>query len=405
MSSTPTVETITNSTILVVDDNPVNRRLLESIIRKAGYQVVTAVDGKEAMTMVKQAPVDLILLDIIMPEMDGLSVCKCLQNDRQTSTIPVIMVSSLDLSETKIQCFELGAVDYITKPFHQGEILARIRSQLSIKQLTASLVQRNTQLKERQDIIDQDLMAAAAIQQALLPASIPFPDRLHVEYIFQPCERIGGDIFNVFALDDHSVGIYIVDVCGHGVPAAMIATLVSQAMVQSGNVVCSLTVEDRCASINDPIEVLTHLDRLFPIERFDRYFTITYMTLDLRNGSYVYGSAGHPPILLQKANGKSLFLDSGGPVIGLGEFAPPREIDSGQLTRGDKLFFYTDGIVELENPAGDTFGLEGIQQAVTTHAKGALRDCASALSSHLKDFTQHTAINDDISVLCLEYTG
>lgn len=401
-----TINNLENSTILVVDDNPVNLRLLESIIRKAGYHVMTASDGGEAIAMVQQAPVDLILLDIIMPKMDGFSVCKHLQDDEHTSMIPVIMVSSLDLSETKVQCFELGAVDYITKPFHKGEILARIRAQLSIKHLTASLVHRNTQLRERQDIIEQDLLAAAAIQGALLPVSIPFPNQLQAEYIFQPCERIGGDIFNVFALDDHSVGIYIVDVCGHGVPAAMIATLVSQAMVQSGNVVCSLFEQDRCSSINDPQEVLIHLDKLFPIERFDRYFTISYMTLDLDNGVYRYGSAGHPPILLQKANGDTRLLDFGGPVIGLGEFAPPREIDSGQLVRGDRLFFYTDGIVELENPAGEIFGVEGIQHTVKQHARGTLRDCASALSSELTYFTQHTGtFNDDISVLCLEYTG
>ena len=234
--------------ILVVDDNPVNRKLLASIVQKAGYGVVTAKGGKEALELVGESSFDLILLDIIMPEMDGFTVCESLQQDPQTRNVPIIMVSSLDVSETKIQCFDLGAVDYITKPFHKGEVLARIRSQLGIKNLTASLLKSNKQLQDRQNVIDQDLMAAAAIQRALLPELIPFTDRLQTEYIFRPCAGIGGDIFNVFALDDHSVGIYIVDVCGHGVPAAMIATLVSQAMSQSGNVVCSIFEEEKCSS-------------------------------------------------------------------------------------------------------------------------------------------------------------
>ncbi len=405
MSDATAVADFTDSRILVVDDNPVNRELLASIVRNAGYDVVTAIGGKEALELVRRHPFDLILLDIVMPEMDGFAVCKSLQEDLQTRDVPIIMVSSLDLSETKIHCFDLGAIDYITKPFHRGEILARIRSQLGIKHLTASLQKSNKKLQERQNVIEQDLMAAAAIQRALLPELIPFTDRLQVEYVFTPCERIGGDIFNVFALDDHSVGIYIVDVCGHGVPAAMIATLVSQAMSQSGNVICSLFTEDKCSTIQSPLQVLERLDRLFPIERFDRYFTISYMVLDLRDGSYSYSSAGHPPILLQRKNGEVVFLEAGGPIIGLGELAPRRETDSGQLTPGDRLFFYTDGIIELENAVGEMFGVEGMKLLVKQQKEIPLGCYSSAIAQGLEKFSHGSPVNDDISLLCLEYLG
>jgi len=403
MSGVTATADFVDSRILVVDDNPVNRELLASIVRKAGYDVVTAAGGREALAMARQKAFDLILLDIIMPEMDGFAVCKSLQDDLETRNVPVIMVSSLDLSETKIQCFAMGAMDYITKPFHRGEILARIRSQLGIKHLTASLQKSNKELQERQNVIDQDLMAAAAIQRALLPERMPFTDRLQVEYVFLPCERIGGDIFNVFALDDHSVGIYIVDVCGHGVPAAMIATLVSQAMSQSGNGDCSLFAEKRRAMIKSPLQVLDRLDRLFPFERFDRYFTISYMVLDLRSGSYSYCSAGHPPILLQKKNGDIIFLEAGGPIIGLGELAPRREEGSGQLVPGDRLFLYTDGIVELENAAGEVFGVEGIQLLVKQQKGIPLGDYSAAVTRVLEKFVHGTHVNDDISLLCLEF--
>ncbi len=403
MSHMTVATDFSDNRILVVDDNPVNRKLLASIVQKAGYQVVTATGGKEALALARQQSFDLILLDIIMPEMDGFTVCKALQKDQQTSNVPIIMVSSLDVSETKIQCFELGAVDYITKPFHKGEILARIRSQLGIQNLTASLQKSNKQLRDRQHVIDQDLLAAAAIQRALLPKLLPFTDRLQTEYIFHPCERIGGDIFNVFALDDHSVGIYIVDVCGHGVPAAMIATLVSQALSQSGNIVCSIFKEEKCSQIKSPLLVLELLDRLFPIERFDRYFTISYMTLDLRNGSYSYSSAGHPPILLQKKNGDVVLLEAGGPIIGLGELAPQREEESGQLSPGDRLFLYTDGIVELENATGEMFGVERIKRLVKQQKGISLAHYASAIEQRLEEFTDVGVASDDISLLCLEY--
>ena len=394
------------SRILVVDDNPVNRQLLASIVGKAGYEVATATGGEECLRLVREYSFDLILLDIIMPGMDGFAVCKSLQNDPQTMNVPIIMVSSLDISETKIQCFELGAVDYITKPFHKGEVLARIRSQLGIKNLTASLLQSNKALQDRQNVIEQDLMAAAAIQRALLPELIPFTDRLHTHYTFRPCERIGGDIFNVFALDDHSVGVYIVDVCGHGVPAAMIATLVSQAMALSGNVVCTLYAEEKCSWIKSPLQVLGRLDRLFPIERFDRYFTISYRVLDLRDGSFSYSSAGHPPIIQQKKNnGDIVLLEAGGPIIGLGEFAPPREEGAGQLAPGDRLFFYTDGILELENAAGEMFGVENVELLIKQQKDIPLARYSEGIHQGLQNFSSDITANDDISLLCLEYLG
>lgn len=392
--------------ILVVDDNPVNRKLLASIVRKAGYEVVTATGGEECLVLARKYPFDLILLDIIMPGIDGFAVCKSLQHDPRTINVPIIMVSSLDISETKIQCFDLGAVDYITKPFHKGEVLARIRSQLGIKNLTASLLKSNEQLQDRQNVIDQDLMAAAAIQRALLPELIPFTDSLQTHYTFRPCERIGGDIFNIFALDDFFVGIYIVDVCGHGVPAAMIATLVSQAMSLSGNVVCTFSKEEKWSRKSSPLQVLERLDRLFPIERFDRYFTISYMVLDLRDGSFSYSSAGHPPILHQKKNnGDVVLLEVGGPIIGLGEFAPQREEGSGQLASGDRLFFYTDGIVELENTAGEMFGVERVELLIKQQKDILLSHYSSAINQGLQNFSSDITANDDISLLCLEYLG
>ncbi len=392
--------------ILVVDDSPVNRKFLASIVRKEGYEVVTAAGGAEALTLAGQNSFDLILLDILMPEIDGFEVCKALQRDPKTMHVPIIMVSSLDVSESKIQCFELGAMDYITKPFYRGEVLARIRSQLKIKHLTASLLKSNKQLRKRQNIIDQDLQAAAAIQRALLPERIPFEDHLQTHYIFRPCERIGGDMFNVFALDEHSVGIYIVDVCGHGVPAAMIATLVSQALSPGGNIVRTFSKETKSFQIKSPLKVLKQLDRLFPIERFDRYFTISYMVLDLRSGLFSFSSAGHPPILLQKDGGDVVALHTGGPIIGIGDCAPPREQGSGQIHMGDRLFFYTDGIIELENSKGEAPGLERVRSMIKQQKMNSLTQYCSAVDEWIEEFTHGVVSNDDdISLLCFEYLG
>lgn len=391
--------------LLVIDDNPVNRNLLASILKKEGYEIVTAAGGKEGLMCAQQEQFNLILLDIIMPEMDGVSVCRALQQNERTCDVPIIMVSSLEVAETKIQCFDLGAVDYITKPFHAGEVLARIRSQLQIRELTKSLQESNKLLQKRQDVIDRDMKAAAAIQRVLLPAKFPFEKRLQGQYTFHSCERIGGDIFNVFALDEHSVGIYIVDVCGHGVPAAMIATLISQAMSPGGSLVKTVSTTTKSYQINSPLQVLEQLDTEFPFERFNQYFTICYLVLDLRTGSFSYSSAGHPPILLQHHTGEITFLDVGGTIIGLGNLAPAREEERGTMHKGDRLFFYTDGIVEIENEEGEMFGVERVKELIYQQQTIPLNQTSQPIDRELEKFTSGALPADDISLLAIEYLG
>jgi len=394
-----------SNSLLVIDDNPVNRNLLASILRKEGYEVMTAAGGEEGLMRAQQDLFDLILLDIVMPDMDGVSVCRALQQNALTSDVPIIMVSSLEVAETKIQCFNLGAVDYITKPFHSGEVLARIRSQLQIRELTKSLQESNKQLQKRQDVIDRDLEAAAAIQRVLLPEKFPFEKHLQGQYTFQPCERIGGDIFNVFALDEHSVGIYIVDVCGHGVPAAMIATLVSQAMSPGGSLVKTIFTATGSYQINSPLQVLEQLDTEFPFERFNQYFSICYMVLDLQTGFFSYSSAGHPPILLQQHTGELSSLDAGGTVIGLGDLAPAREEGTGMIHKGDRLFFYTDGIVEIENAEGEIFGAERVKELIYQQQTIPLNQMPQSINRELEKFSPDVLPADDISLLAIEYLG
>ena len=366
---------------------------------------MTAAGGEEGLMRAQQDLFDLILLDIVMPDMDGVSVCRALQQNALTSDVPIIMVSSLEVAETKIQCFNLGAVDYITKPFHSGEVLARIRSQLQIRELTKSLQESNKQLQKRQDVIDRDLEAAAAIQRVLLPEKFPFEKHLQGQYTFQPCERIGGDIFNVFALDEHSVGIYIVDVCGHGVPAAMIATLVSQAMSPGGSLVKTIFTATGSYQINSPLQVLEQLDTEFPFERFNQYFSICYMVLDLQTGFFSYSSAGHPPILLQQHTGELSSLDAGGTVIGLGDLAPAREEGTGMIHKGDRLFFYTDGIVEIENAEGEIFGAERVKELIYQQQTIPLNQMPQSINRELEKFSPDVLPADDISLLAIEYLG
>lgn len=213
--------------ILVADDHIVNRKLLAGILKEEGYRLIEAEDGEEAVRLVLEEQPDLILLDIIMPKKDGYRVCSELQMDSRSVNIPIIFLSAKSDPEDKIKGLELGGADYVTKPFNRGEVVARVRSQLKIRELTKKLIRANQELLKKQELIEEDLRAAAGIQQSLLPSRPPDVDVVDVAWRFLPCQRIGGDIFNVIQLDEDHLAIYMLDVSGHGVPSAMVAVSVS----------------------------------------------------------------------------------------------------------------------------------------------------------------------------------
>jgi len=391
--------------ILVVDDNPVNRTVLANLLSRQGYQVEQAAEGAEAVAKVRRIHPDLVLLDIVMPVMDGLCACEILRRDEKTRDIPVIMVSSLDLAETKMQCFAAGAVDYITKPFHSGEVLARIRTHLKIVTLTRTLRAKNRELKERQQVIEADLKAAAEIQRALLPASDLVLGSVRSTFLFQPCEQVGGDLFHAFSLDERFLAAYMVDVAGHGVTAAMLATQVAQALSPQGGVIMPRKRRGRVRRPRPPVEVLSYLDRQFPIERFNRSFTMVYLLLDQRTGRFSYTCAGHPPILQVTAKGRVLQHGKGGTMIGLGELAGEREEGQGTWEPGDRLFLVSDGLLERLNGEDLPAALAELADMAAALHDQPLEEVRNAVRYRVDKGMSRCRMCDDISLLVIEGDG
>ena len=150
----------------------------------------------------------------------------------------------------------------------------------------------NQELTLKQDRLEQDLIAAAEIQKSLLPTNVNYGEILDVAWRFQPCDKIGGDIFNIIQLNDDYWAFYIIDVAGHGVPAAMVAVTVYQYLqLQSGNLM--LRPEDSLNNqeVRQPAQVLKFLDREYPFERFNNFFTMNYVILNIKTGNT--GSCRH----------------------------------------------------------------------------------------------------------------
>ncbi|HLA76782.1 MAG TPA: SpoIIE family protein phosphatase [Vicinamibacteria bacterium] len=386
--------------VLIVDDTLINQKILAAILKKAGFEYAVAGDGVQALAAVRGDPPDLILLDIMMPAKDGYEVCAELKADPRTADIPIIFLSALGEASDKVKGLSLGAADYIAKPFDNAEVQARVETQLRLRRLTQSLIKLNRDLLDKQQALEEDLKAAADIQKALIPRpDLRFPG-LELATVFEPCATIGGDVFTAFRLDEEHLAFYILDVNGHGVPAAMVAVSASQSLSPGSGIVLRRT--DGVA-ITPPEQVLAELDVEFPLSRFDRYFTIVYLVLHLPTGLMRYSGAGHPLPILQRTDGTIEHLEEGGPLIGLGGI--PFDRGERRLGPGDRVFLYTDGLTEAAEPGGALFGTARLEELVRSQRRTSLQESCQAIDRAVREFSAGAPPSDDVSLLAFEYQG
>ena len=273
------------------------------------------------------------------------------------------------------------------------------------------LKQLNRELLEKQKRLDEDLAAAAQIQKSLLPLNLDSAENLEVAWEFEPCEHMGGDIFNLFQLDEDHWGIYMLDVSGHGVQAAMVTVSVSQFLQPNSGHLFKRRAgkQSQTRQLRTPAEVLAALDREFPFERFNNFFTITYMIINTRTGELRYSNAGHPHSIVLRKDGKMELLQSGGPAIGIGDLPLLRGQENRyaegrpHLAPGDKLFIYTDGIVDYQNPKGEFYGTDRFYQTLEALQGESVQGIVEKAIRSLIDFGNNAEPLDDITLLGLEF--
>lgn len=271
--------------ILVVDDLEQNRAVLARLISRLGYTVRLADNGQGALDFVAANATDLILLDILMPGLDGIEVLQRLKANPATQHIPVIMLSSADQIATVVQCIKLGADDFLPKPFNTTLLVARIESSLSKKRLRDQERRTYEALLESQRRLRSELAEAAAYVRSLLPP--PMEGEVKVRWCFQPSAQLGGDILGYHWVREGQLAIYLLDVSGHGVGAALLSVSVLNVLRPQ-----SLPETDFC----NPASVLGHLNRLFQMDQQNNLiFTLWYGVFDVARHQLTYASGGHPP--------------------------------------------------------------------------------------------------------------
>lgn len=391
------------SKILVADDNNGSMNQLRDILEQASHTVLGAATCEEALALAAAEHPDLVIVNTAMQGKEGFNLCVALAHNRETAHIPVIDLSGWSLSIGNANGPELGASDHITRPLNEHEILAKVNNCLNIQRMSELLFRTRRQLQEKLHEIEESLSSAAAIQQSLLPSEPLKGTSFNFAWRFIPCEQVGGDLFNVFRLDETRIGAYVLDVCGHGVPAAMVATSVAQALDPfRGQILKRIIPPPPHYELVSPAGVLARLNRDYPIERFGKYITICYLLLDTQSGKVCYSNSALPLPYLIRADGRIETLGEGGTIIGLGENST---YDEGEITMepGDRLFLYTDGIVEYQNTGGEFYGEERFIHKLQADSGETLQmTCANAIQS-LMGFGNGHPTKDDLTLLGIEF--
>ena len=401
--------------LLVVDDNEMNRDMLSRRLLRRGHEVATANDGREALAAIAEDHFDVVLLDVTMPVMDGFECLVELRKTFSPTQLPVIMVTARDESDDVISALKAGANDYVTKPLDFPVVAARLQTQLSLKnavdrilQLESDLTLQNEQLLKVNARMKRDLDAAARIQQAGLPRSVPHTDAAVFAWAYQPCDELGGDSLNIIQLDDRYIALYVLDVSGHGVQAALLSVTLNRELTPRGGAASMITdtkVESPGVEASPPASVAERLNRVYPMDmETQQYFTVIYGLFDTQTNNFRFVGAGHPGPVLANGGDKAEVQQCPGFPIGIVDDADYDEHVI-QLQPGDRVFMYSDGIIEEADQDDEQFGHPRLIDSIQQTSELPLQATVDRILENVKEWTGGADVRDDLTVLAMEVLG
>ncbi len=382
----------TKPLILIVDDEPFNIDYLEQELEDLGYATVSAANGKLALEQVAEANPDMILLDIMMPIMDGFEVLEKLKEVPPHRDIPVVVISAVTDMESIVKGIELGAEDYLPKPFDPVLLQARLRAGLEKKRL------RDIE-KDYLRVLEREFEIGQEMQAGFLPKELPVINGWEIASFFKPARNVAGDFYDVFKLpDDGKIGLIVGDVCDKGVGAALYMTLFRSLLRALFWAAGRLGGVDYGKKL---VEVIAFTNTyICQIHNSASFATIFFGVLDVDNGQLIYVSAGHDPPLLIKHGQVETRIMPTGPAVGMFEDAEYR-IAELTLEDGETLFLFTDGMVDSLNVENVPFGQERFEDLLNTPSPN-LQKKVVAISDQLCAFIGGAVQFDDLTLVAIE---
>jgi sigma-B regulation protein RsbU (phosphoserine phosphatase) len=391
--------------ILVAEDTAFWRMKIDEILTGRGHDVVFAADGMEAWHLLTgDDGIDLLVTDWEMPVANGIDLCRRLRNRPRTPYLPIILLTSREGKKDLAEGLNAGADAFVTKPINEAELLAQIGVAERILKLEQNLDAKVRDLTRAKRRLDRDLEAAAAIQRSLLPEECPNFPGLEFAWVYDSCEIVGGDMFNIFRLSEDEVGVYVLDVSGHGTSAALLSVGLSHVLMpfpEQGGILKQNPPGSSEPEVTPPCEVALELNRRYPLmEKSGQYLTFLYGIFDLSTLVFRYVRAGHPgPV--QITDGGALSHDRGGGIpVGIAEDARYRD-DAIVLSPGDALVLYTDGVTETLNDNEEEFGLDRLLKTLSGATGSGISQRLEVLRKRVEEFGKGRRLRDDVTMVGL----
>ncbi len=370
--------------LLVVDDDGVNRLVLGRYLQQQGHAVAYAVNGRQALELLRAQAFDMMLLDIEMPEMNGYQVLEQVLADARLRDIPIIVTSALDEMASVVKCIQMGAEDYLTKPVDQILLKARIDASLEKKRLRDA--QRDLLSK-----MEAELDFARKIQRSILPSQLPQKHGCDFGALMVPARAVGGDFYAFIELDENRLGIAVGDVSDKGVPAALFMALTFS------------LINTEARRTSSPRDVLCNVNQyLLSMNESGMFVTVLYGILDRLTREFRYARAGHEKPIVLDADGQPLDLVARpGQLLGvLSELALEEQHIS--LPAGGTLLMFTDGATEAMDADGQLFGQERLRAALrANHAAQAQNICAE-IWRVIQTFSGDRPAHDDVTLVAVK---
>jgi len=370
--------------VLVVDDDKFIRQIMKRYLEREGFHLELADDGKRAMEMLESYRPDIIISDWMMPDFDGIDLCRWIRQEEELKDVYFILLTAKDRVEDKALGLATGADDYITKPFQGAEMVARVSSGLRLKKVQEELASAHKTL-------DDEFKVMGDLQLSLLPKPLPEVEGFEFASHYSPSLLAGGDYYDFIRLTNLHMGILVADVSGHGAAACMIMAIM--------RVVMRAFVQE----LLSPAGALTVVNNVL-VEHVptDQFATAFYGILNLRSKRLSYSSAGHnPPLIYRGAENKVHEMkNSGGVPL---KILPDIRYEEEEivLEPGDQILLYTDGLTEAFDPDQKMFGEEALADLVEKYGAREPSGLLEEIWRSLHAFVRTEPFHDDVTLVSL----
>lgn len=377
--------------ILIADDELTNRLVLQSILHSDGYQVIHAENGQQAIELFEAEEIDLILMDVMMPVIDGYTATSCIKQMCGDRFVPIIFLTAITDEEALAKCVESGGDDFLTKPYNHIILKARIDALLRITSLYNTISQQKDEIKVHQHRMEREAKMAESLFSNIIKADAL--QHSYIKYRLSPMSLFNGDVLIAAPKPSGGLNVLLGDFTGHGMAAAtgaLPASNIFYEMTEKG-----YSIAEIAAEIN------LKMNRILPTGMF---LAVCILEMNPVTRAITIWNGGLPDILIYSKRAKTISNKVVSTHVPLGILDANQfdnRVEVVEVNNGDRIYIYSDGVIETTNPEGEMFGQERLENIFIQ--KIPSMEMFYKIDYEIELFRDGCEQNDDVTLIEITY--